>query len=99
MMIQERSFNVIIGPQVSEKSTRVAEKFNQVVFKVIKDATKHEIKKAVEAMFSVKVEHVTTLNVKGKTRNFRQIAGQRKSWKKAYVSLAEGQDIDFAGKE
>ena len=98
-MNQERILNIILAPHVSEKSTNVGEQGHQVVFKVAKDATKFEVKTAVEALFSVKVDKVATLNVKGRKRNFRQIAGQRKSWKKAYVSLAEGHDIDFVSKE
>jgi len=98
-MNQERIMNVLLAPHVSEKATNVGEKNQQVIFKVVKDATSNEVKAAVETLFNVKVRDVRTLNVKGKTRNFRQIAGQRKSWKKAYVSLAEGHDIDFVGKE
>ena len=98
-MNQERIMNVLMAPHVSEKATNVGEKNQQVIFKVVKDATVHEVKVAVETLFNVKVKDVRTLNVKGKTRNFRQIAGQRKSWKKAYVSLAEGHDINFVGKE
>jgi large subunit ribosomal protein L23 len=98
-MNQERIMNVLLAPHVSEKATNVGEKNQQVIFKVVKDATVNEVKVAVETLFNVKVKDVRTLNVKGKTRNFRQIAGQRKSWKKAYVSLAEGHDINFVGKE
>ena len=98
-MNQERIMNVLLTPHVSEKSTVVGEKNNQVVFKVAVDANKHEIKQAVESLFDVKIKDVRTVNVKGKTRNFRQKPGRRKDWKKAYVSLAEGQDINFAGKE
>lgn len=98
-MNQERILNVLLAPHVSEKSTNVGEKNNQVVFKVVKDANKLEVKAAVEHLFDVKVKDVRTVNVKGKARNFRQRAGKRKDWKKAYVSLAEGQDINFAGKE
>jgi large subunit ribosomal protein L23 len=98
-MNQERIMNILLAPHISEKSTTVGEKHNQVVFKVIKDANKLEVKAAVESLFNVKVKNVRIANVKGKTRNFRQIAGKRKDWKKAYVSLAEGQDINFAGKE
>ena len=98
-MNQERIMNVLMASHVSEKATKLGEKDRQVIFKVVKDATSHEVKVAVETLFNVKVKDVRTLNVKGKTRNFRQIAGQRKSWKKAYVSLAEGHDIDFVGKE
>ncbi|MBN4078753.1 50S ribosomal protein L23, partial [Gammaproteobacteria bacterium AH-315-C21] len=69
----------------------------QIVFRVVSDATKSEVAKAVELMFDVKVKGVQVSNVKGKTRNFRKIAGRRSDWKKAYVSLAEGHDIDFLG--
>ena len=93
----ERLHNVILAPVVSEKSTRVAEKGNQAVFKVLKDARKPEIKAAVEKMFKVKVEDVRTLNVKGKKKRFGRFEGVRSDWKKAYVTLAEGQEIDFLG--
>jgi large subunit ribosomal protein L23 len=91
----ERLHQVILAPVVSEKSTRVAEKQNQAVFKVLRDAKKPEIKAAVEAMFSVKVEGVRTLNVKGKSKRVGQTMGHRSNWKKAYVTLAAGQEIDF----
>ncbi len=98
-MNQERIMNVLLSPHVSEKSTVVGEKNNQVVFKVAVDANKHEIKRAVETLFDVKIKNVHTINVKGKKRNFRQKPGRCKDWKKAYISLAEGQDLNFAGKE
>jgi len=98
-MNQERIANVLLAPHVSEKSTIVGEKNNQIVFKVATDASKYEIKQAVETLFDVKIKEVRTVNVKGKKRNFRQKPGRRKDWKKAYVSLAEGQDLNFAGKE
>ena len=91
----DRLHQVIVAPVVSEKSTRVAEKSNQAVFKVLRDARKPEIKAAVEQLFNVKVEGVRTLNVKGKTKRFGQSMGVRSDWKKAYVTLAEGQEIDF----
>lgn len=93
----ERMHQIILGPVISEKSTRVAEKRNQAVFKVRKDAQKPEIKLAVEKLFGVKVEAVTTLNVKGKTKRFGQTIGRRSDSKKAYVTLAQGQEIDFVG--
>ena len=93
----ERLHQIILGPVVSEKSTRVAEKRNQAVFKVSKNAQKSEIKQAVETLFSVKVEAVRTLNMKGKTKRFGQSTGKRSNWKKAYVTLAAGQEIDFVG--
>lgn len=95
-MSKERLYKVILAPVVSEKTTRVAEQGNQVVFKVIKDANKADVRAAVELVFDVKVEQVRILNVKGKTKRTRFGLGRRSDWKKAYVSLAEGQEIDFA---
>lgn len=92
-----RMHQIILGPVISEKSTRVAEKRNQAVFKVARNAQKPEIKLAVEKLFNVKVEGVQTSNVKGKTKRFGQSIGRRSDWKKAYVTLAEGQQIDFLG--
>jgi large subunit ribosomal protein L23 len=96
-MNQERLMKVLLGPVISEKATNAADKHRQVVFKVLKNATKPEIKDAVELMFKVKVDKVTVLNVKGKNKMFRFRPGKRSDWKKAYVSLAEGHDINFAG--
>ncbi len=96
-MSQERLMKVLLAPHVSEKTTRVADQANQVVFKVLPDATKIEIKKAVELLFEVQVSSVQVSNMKGKLKRFGQSIGRRKSWKKAYVTLAEGQDIDFIG--
>ncbi len=95
----ERAYDVIVYPHITEKSTRVAEAHNcrQVVFKVAKSANKLEVKHAVEHLFKVKVEAVNILNVKGKTRRFGQREGRRNDWKKAYVVLKEGEDIDFTG--
>jgi large subunit ribosomal protein L23 len=93
----ERLHQVIVAPMISEKATRVAEKRNQAVFKVLRDADKNEIKGAVEALFKVKVEAVRTLNMKGKSKRFGQVMGRRSDWKKAYVTLAAGQEIDFTG--
>jgi len=98
-MSQERLMKVLLAPHVSEKTTRVADQSNQVVFKVLPDATKAEIKKAVELLFEVKVTSVQVTNLKGKLKRFGQSIGRRKNWKKAYVTLAEGQDIDFIGGE
>ena len=95
-MNQERLYKIILGPVVSEKSAIVAEASNQVVFKVVKDAEKAEISAAVEKLFDVKVENVRVLNVKGKTKRTRYGMGKRNDWKKAYVRLAQGQEIDFA---
>jgi large subunit ribosomal protein L23 len=92
----DRLMNVVLAPVVSEKSTFVADKARQYVFRVADDATKPQIKAAVELMFKTKVEGVTVLNVKGKERRFGRTIGRRRSWKKAYVRLAEGQEINFA---
>jgi large subunit ribosomal protein L23 len=92
----EKLYKIIMAPVVSEKSTRVAELSNQVVFKVTKTANKSDILSAVEKMFDVKVSAVQTLVVKGKTKRTRFGLGKRNDWKKAYVTLAEGQEIDFA---
>lgn len=92
---ESRMHQIILGPVISEKGTRVAEKRNQAVFKVSRDAQKPEIKQAVEKIFNVKVEGVQTLNVKGKSKRFGQSIGRRSDWKKAYVTLAAGQQIDF----
>lgn len=98
-MNKERLYKVILSPVVSEKSTMAAETSNQVVFKVIADANKAEIFAAVEEMFDVKVDNVRVLNVKGKTKRTRFGMGRRSDWKKAYVRLAQGQEIDFATAE
>ncbi len=98
-MNQERLYKVILAPVISEKSTIASEIANQVAFKVIKDASKPEIQAAVEKMFDVKVEGVRVLNMKGKTKRTRYGMGRRNDWKKAYVRLAEGQEIDFATAE
>ena len=91
--------NVVLAPVVSEKSTMVADKNRQYVFRVADRATKPEIKAAVELMFKTKVDSVTVLNVKGKERRFGRMIGRKRSWKKAYVRLAEGQEINFAATE
>lgn len=96
-MNQERLMQVILAPVVSEKSTMVSEKNQQVVFRVATDATKPEIKAAVELLFKVQVEGVSTVNVKGKVKRFGRMSGRRKDWKKAYVSLVQGQELDLAG--
>ncbi|WP_422136686.1 50S ribosomal protein L23 [Endozoicomonas sp. ALD040] len=98
-MNQERIYKVLLGPHISEKATVVAEEHGQYVFKVAKDATKLEIKKAVEQLFEVSVDAVRTVVVKGKTKRTRFGMGKRSDWKKAYVSLAQGQEIDFADAE
>ncbi len=94
---EERLLNVIIAPIISEKATRLAdsEDRKQIAFKVARDANKHDIKAAIELVFQVKVAAVNVLNVKGKTRRFRQIEGKRNNWKKAYVTLQKGEDLNF----
>ncbi|MES2998736.1 MAG: 50S ribosomal protein L23 [Pseudomonadota bacterium] len=94
---QQRRFTLIKRPHTSEKSSIVADKYHQFVFEVRADANKSEIKQAVESLFSVKVNAVQLLNVKSKRRRFKQIEGHIKAWKKAYVSLQAGHDIDFTG--
>ncbi|HEB98591.1 MAG TPA: 50S ribosomal protein L23 [Thiotrichales bacterium] len=98
-MNQERLMNVLLSPLVSEKSARLADSNRQFAFKVRKDATKPEIRAAVEMLFNVKVTGVQVANMKGKVKRFGQNIGKRSDWKKAYVTLAEGQDIDFAATE
>ncbi len=96
-MNQERILSIILGPHVSEKSSMIAESNNQVTFKVLGDATKPEIKKAVESLFNVVVKGVQVLNVKGKSkRTARGKMRSRSDWKKAFVRLEQGQQIDFA---
>ena len=90
--------NVIYGPHLSEKA-HVAAENNQVVFKVRTDATKSEIRDAVEMLFEVQVEGVTVVNCKGKNKRFGQVRGRRKDWKKAYVSLSADSELDFMGAE
>jgi large subunit ribosomal protein L23 len=92
-----RLAQVLVAPIVSEKATTVAEKHNQVLFKVLRDATKPEIKAAVELMFKVEVESVQTVNQKGKVKRFGRSIGRRDNVKKAYVSLKAGQELNFSG--
>jgi large subunit ribosomal protein L23 len=94
---KEQLMTVLLGPHVSEKSTLAAEKSNQFVFKVRRDSSKTDIRQAVEMMFEVKVDRVTVTNCRGKMKRFGQTYGKRADWKKAYVTLAEGHDIDFVG--
>ena len=96
---QERLMQVLLAPVVSEKSTMVADKNEQVIFKVARDATKPEIKAAVELLFKVQVESVQIANVKGKEKRFGRFIGRRRNWKKAYVCLKPGQEINFAAGE
>ncbi len=95
----QRLMQVLLAPTISEKSTYVGEKHNQVVFRVIQDATKPEIKAAVELLFKVKVKGVQVSNVKGKEKRFGKFMGRRRNWKKAYVSLMPGQEINFEAAE
>jgi large subunit ribosomal protein L23 len=96
---QERLMTILLGPHISEKSTRIADASNQITFKVLRDATKPEIKQAVELLFEAQVKSVTVSNVKGKQKRFGRMQGRRQDWKKAYVTLAPGQEIDFLGTE
>ncbi len=97
-MSQEKLMTVLREPRVTEKTTLVGEAFNQYVFKVAKTATKPEIKQAVELMFEgAEVESVQVMNVKGKRKTFARRPGKRVDWKKAYVKLKPGFDIDFMG--
>jgi large subunit ribosomal protein L23 len=95
-MNQERLFKVLLGPVVSEKSTMIAEKGNQVAFRVLKDATKIEVKAAVEQLFKVQVKSVQILNQRGGSRRFGRHTGRTSDARKAYVALAAGQEINFA---
>ena len=92
----ERLMTLLLAPVISEKGTHIADKYEQVVFRVVPSATKPEVKAAVELMFKVGVESVQISNVGGKQKRFGQYVGKRRSWKKAYVSLKPGQEINFA---
>jgi large subunit ribosomal protein L23 len=94
---ESRLATVLVAPIVSEKATMTAEKHNQVLFKVLRDATKPEIKAAVELMFKVEVEGVRTVTQKGKVKRFGKSTGRRDHVKKAYVSLKKGQELNFSG--
>jgi large subunit ribosomal protein L23 len=94
---ESRLAQVLVEPIVSEKATAVAEKHNQVLFKVLRNATKPEIKAAVELMFKVEVESVQTINQRGKEKRFGKSIGRRDHIKKAYVSLKKGQELNFSG--
>ncbi len=96
-MNQERLMQVLLEPRVTEKTTQLADSSRQFTFKVLTDATKAEVKGAVELMFEVQVDSVQLINVKGKTKRFGRREGRRSDWKKAYVKLKEGFDIDFMG--
>jgi len=93
---EERMYKVILGAHISEKATVIADESNQVTLRVARDATRPEIRQAVEKIYNVKVENVTVLNVKGKVKRNMRGTSRKPSWKKAYVRLAEGHDIDFA---
>ncbi len=96
-MNQEKLMNLLLAPRITEKSTLVGEKYQQYVFKVLKTATKPQIRQAVELMFKVEVESVQVTNVKGKRKVFKQAAGKRSDWKKAYVRLKPGFEINYMG--
>ncbi|NKB61181.1 MAG: 50S ribosomal protein L23 [Gammaproteobacteria bacterium] len=96
-MNKERLYQIILKPVISEKTTIAADKHGQIVFQVLPDATKIEISAAVEELFEVKVKSVQVSNVKGKEKRFGRVQGRRSNWKKAYVRLQEGHDIDFLG--
>ena len=96
-MNQERMYQILLAPHVSEKGTLLADVNNQHVFKVASDATRSEVKQAVEELFKVKVAKVRILNIKGKTKRFGGRLGKRSGLRKAYVTLKPDNDIDFAG--
>ena len=99
MSSQERLLKAVVRPHVSDKTYGLSDSNSTVVFQVARDATKLEIKDSVEQLFEVKVESVNVLNVKGKVRKFGRTQGKTKAWKKAYVKLAEGHDINFVSAE
>ena len=95
-MNNERPYKVVLGAHISEKATLIADEANQITFKVAKDATRPEIKEAIEKIYGVAVKNVTVPNVKGKMKRSWRGVSKRPGWKKAYVRLEEGQDIDFS---
>jgi len=95
-MNQERVYKILLGAHISEKATVIADNANQFAFKVAKDATRPEIKEAVETIYGVSVKNVSVRNVKGKVKRNMRGVSRKPSWKKAYVRLEEGHDIDFA---
>lgn len=95
-MNQDRLMKVLLAPIVSEKSTMIADKNGQVAFRVLQDATRAEVKAAVELLFKVQVDSVQVLNAKGKAKRFGRFDGRRRNVRKAYVNLAPGQEINFA---
>ncbi|MDR1162987.1 MAG: 50S ribosomal protein L23 [Candidatus Accumulibacter sp.] len=94
-MNQQRLMQVLLAPQISEKATFIADKHGQVIFRVVPSATKPEVKQAVELLFKVDVESVQIANVKGKAKRYGRYMGARKNWKKAYVRVKAGQEINF----
>ena len=98
-MNNDRLYKILLAPRVTEKTTMIGDQSNQYVFKVAPDANKSEIKDAVETLFEVNVESVRTVNVKGKSKMFKQRKGRRANWKKAYVRVQEDQTLDFLGGE
>ncbi len=98
-MKEERLLQVILAPVISEKATMLADKREQVIFRVATTATKPEIKAAVELLFKVQVKGVSVVNVKGKSKRFGRFNGRRSDWKKAYVALQPGQELNFAAGE
>ena len=98
-MNNDRLCQILLSPRVTEKTTLIGENSNQYVFHVVNDASKQEVKGAVELLFDVNVESVRIVNVKGKSKSFRMRPGKRSDWKKAYVRVQEGQVIDFLGGE
>ena len=99
MNTQEKLMNVLLGPHVSEKTARVGDKHQQVVFRVRRDADKTEVRQAVEMLFEVKVASVQIVNNHGKLKRFGAMLGRRSDWKKAYVRLAPGSEINLAGEQ
>lgn len=96
-MNQERLLSVIISPHISEKATIISEKYNQYVFKIVSNATKAEVKDAIEYYFNTKVKNVRIVNLPAKVKTFRGTQGKRKAWKKAYVTLQANQKLDLVG--
>ncbi|AEI35162.1 MULTISPECIES: 50S ribosomal protein L23 [Francisella] len=99
MSSQEKLLKTVVRPHVSDKTYGLSDANSTIVFEVARTATKQDVKSAVEKLFEVKVESVNILNVKGKARRFGRVEGRTKAWKKAYVKLAEGHDINFVGAE
>jgi large subunit ribosomal protein L23 len=95
-MNNERLYKVVLGAHISEKATLIADESNNITFRVAKDATRPEIKEAIEKIYGVAVKNVTVLNVKGKVKRTFRGVGKKPSWKKAYVRLEEGSDLDFS---